>query len=380
MSETTAQRRARQKAEVDKAIAPHFADWLDDLRENGLDRAYQMPALNEPVRITSTFGRRNIEKAKGGKASNNHQAIDFVPLARPQGRDVNVNSVVAGRVLYAGLPDDESGISVIVGGVDGKIYSYAHLEAGSLHVKAGDTVGRGESLGLMGDTGVTTAKCLHIVERVLKLGKIVDGKHDFDSWSWGKSKASGNRFVPADAMREALAVLEKELGGRALTFRDMEKTEPHVMWKKDPDLKDQFRGAMVADLLPAHFDHLRSSRDALPKGSPMYLALDAAVRAGARPLSDKDTQIKVAAVVAKPAIAEVSSPKNTGLLAWACDMTGDRLWGCGTKPVQQAAKPAAKPKDESVFASITTSIGSFVGDWLTPSPAKAAEKPVPKHR
>lgn len=350
MSETTQQRRARQKAEVDKAIKPYFEMWLDDLRENGMSRELPMPPVNEELRVSSAFGNRNVGKANGGVASSTHRAIDLTTVVSPKGRDVNVNTATAGRVLYAGTPDDESGISVIIGGANGTLYSYAHGEKGSLKVKAGDTVFRGQPLMRMGDTGVTTAKCLHIAERMLPLHADGLPKSDFEDWSWQKSKGNDHKFVPAREVQKALDGLEDALGHR-ITFRDMERTEPRTLWKKDPDKGDRVRAAMVADLNPEYFDNLRMARDAMPAG-PMRMALDHAVKASAKPLSDKDVQLPVTAMVkTKPKAAPQSASKKAkdddwtfaGVASDMVDLAGDVMGLFGSPPAKASTpKPPAK--------------------------------------
>lgn len=399
MGETTAQRRARQKAEVDTAIKPYFEMWLDDLRRDGIALIYPMPSVNEPLRVTSAFGNRQVWRAKGGKASTSHQAIDYVPVRSPAGRDVKVNAGMAGRVMYAGTPDDESGVSVIVGGVDGVIYSYAHGEAGSLKVKAGDVVGRNQQLMLMGDTGVTTAKCLHIVERPLpfKADGLPDSK--YKDWRWQKSKSTDHQLVQPGIVRAALDAWENTLG-HAINFRDFKKTEPSVLWQKDPDKGDQFRGAIVADLTPAYFESMRMQRNELPKGTPMYMALDAVVRMGGLSLSDGDVKLSVDAKVktrpkapAKPAAKKEEGWTFAGLAHDAMEEVGEWFSPSPAKaapPKKPVAKPAAKPaakkaKDDdwslSGWASSAADLASDMMGIFSPAPAKAkpAEKPI-KHR
>ncbi len=322
MTESKAERLARQKAVVDKAIAPYFTQWITDLRTNGLDRAYPMPPIYEDMMVSSDFGKRSTGKVQGGTATGFHRAIDLVTRVSSQGRDIPIHAVIAGRVLYVGVPSDESGMSVVVGGVDGKIYSYAHLEMDSTNdIKPGDMLDRGDTLGLMGRTGATSGKCVHVVERVLPFAADGNPASTFDTWSWQKSKLSGNAIVPPGEVIRAMDAFKGE-HGRSLNFRDLTQTAPHVLWEKDPKKMTAFRGAMTADLNPHSYDGLKMMRDALPKGSPMYMALDATVRAGHKPLDSDATPSKPKAPVA-------------------------------------LAKALPKKEEESLFASITSSIGSF---------------------
>lgn len=347
MSETKAQRQAREAAQVDKAIAPHFAAWVNDLRTNGLDRAYPMPPINEEMMISSAFGNRSGGQVQGGVATKTHRAVDLVTKVSSDGRDVPIHAVVAGRVLYVGVPSEESGVSVLVGGVDGKIYSYAHLETGSTkNIKPGQQLDRGETLGLMGRTGATSGKCVHVVERLFKFE--ADGKpgSTFDDWSWQKSKSTGNSHVPPREVGAAIEAFERD-SGHAMKFRDLQQTPPRVLWEKDPKKLTVFRGAMAADINPHMFNSLRTLRDAMPEGSPMHFALDATIRTGNQPLRPSHTPPRAVAALKPP------------------------------------APPKAEPKEESSWslASISTSIGSLLSSaceaasiCATPAQAKPSAK------
>lgn len=68
---------------------------------------------------------------------------------------------VPGKVPADSSPKTAGGNFVIVDIGGGNFAFYAHMQPGSVRVKAGDTVATGDVLGLVGNTGNTTAPHLH---------------------------------------------------------------------------------------------------------------------------------------------------------------------------------------------------------------------------
>ena len=93
-----------------------------------------------------------------------HTGID---LGMPSG--TLVPSLFAGSVRWAGY-DSISGYSIKVQSPSGVVWWYAHLS--SLAVQTGDTVSRGQTIGLSGATGAATGPHLHLEKDVG--GKPVD--------------------------------------------------------------------------------------------------------------------------------------------------------------------------------------------------------------
>lgn len=111
-----------------------------------------------PVPSTTTmsddFGYRSC-----AGCSTDHKGIDLTP-----GLGYPIQSVADGIVTQAASDSSDLGVHIVVEHViDGVTYSslYAHMLAGSLTLNVGDTVGRGQQLGLVGDTGSSTGPHLH---------------------------------------------------------------------------------------------------------------------------------------------------------------------------------------------------------------------------
>lgn len=111
-----------------------------------------------PVPSTTTmsddFGFRSC-----AGCSTDHKGIDLNP-----GEGYPIQSVADGVVVEAASDSDGLGVHIIVEHVvDGVVYRslYAHMLSGSLVLNVGDTVARGQQLGLVGDTGSSTGPHLH---------------------------------------------------------------------------------------------------------------------------------------------------------------------------------------------------------------------------
>ncbi|WP_045728032.1 M23 family metallopeptidase [Xanthomonas sp. GPE 39] len=122
---------------------------------------YQLPFKGVPIRIDQGFG--------GGFSHHdpaNFYALDF---ALPEGTPI----LAAREGVVMEIRDDfrESGTDaarlgqaanlVRIVHADGSMALYAHLAAGGVQVRVGQSVQRGERLGLSGNTGLTTAPHLH---------------------------------------------------------------------------------------------------------------------------------------------------------------------------------------------------------------------------
>ncbi|MDJ0335594.1 M23 family metallopeptidase [Salinibacterium sp. G-O1] len=119
--------------------------------------------------ISSTFGTRECSGC-----STDHKGTDFNP-----GSGYSIEAIAAGVVTEAGWDSTGYGNKVVVEHViDGQVVSslYAHMLDSSITVNVGDTVARGQSLGLVGSTGESTGAHLH-------LGIIVNGTF-IDPYAW----------------------------------------------------------------------------------------------------------------------------------------------------------------------------------------------------
>jgi murein DD-endopeptidase MepM/ murein hydrolase activator NlpD len=111
--------------------------------------------------LTSSFGWRQHPVSGGMKF---HKGVD---IAMPVGRDVP--AARAGQVTFAG-EQGGYGLTVIVNHGDGVSTRYAHLS--EIKVKAGDSVGDGQSIARSGATGRVTGAHLHF--EVLDNGQPID--------------------------------------------------------------------------------------------------------------------------------------------------------------------------------------------------------------
>lgn len=120
-----------------------------------------------PIRVTSNYGLRADPFTR---RSAWHGGIDMG--AGAYGRKVPITSAGPGKVVFAG---NKSGYGRVVD-VDhgfGFRSRYAHLR--SISVKRGDEVAIGDTLGLMGSSGRSTARHLHF--EVMFQGKQYDPRH-----------------------------------------------------------------------------------------------------------------------------------------------------------------------------------------------------------
>ena len=106
-----------------------------------------------------------ISSKQGPRWGKVHKGID---IARPSDR--TIKSVDNGRVVSAGWDDGGYGNKVVIDHGNGYKTIYAHLN--SISVSAGQTVERGQKLGIMGETGEATGVHLHI--EVYKNGSLIN--------------------------------------------------------------------------------------------------------------------------------------------------------------------------------------------------------------
>jgi murein DD-endopeptidase MepM/ murein hydrolase activator NlpD len=106
--------------------------------------------------VASGFGYR-ISPCAG--CSSFHEGTDFDP-----GRGTPIAAIADGVVTEVGNPSGSLGVYAIIRhSIDGVTFSslYGHMELGSLRLSVGQTVTRGQLVGLVGDTGASTGSHLH---------------------------------------------------------------------------------------------------------------------------------------------------------------------------------------------------------------------------
>ncbi|HEU0207003.1 MAG TPA: M23 family metallopeptidase [Pseudolysinimonas sp.] len=106
--------------------------------------------------VASGFGYR-VPPCAG--CSSFHRGTDIDP-----GRGTPIAAISDGVVTEVGDPSGSLGVYAIIRhDVDGVIFSslYGHMELGSLQLAVGQTVTRGQRVGLVGSTGASTGAHLH---------------------------------------------------------------------------------------------------------------------------------------------------------------------------------------------------------------------------
>lgn len=106
--------------------------------------------------VASRFGYR-VPPCAG--CSSFHRGTDFDP-----GQGTPIATVADGVVTEVGNPSGSLGVYAIIRhSIDGVTFSsiYAHMELGSLQLAVGQTVKRGQLVGLVGSTGESTGAHLH---------------------------------------------------------------------------------------------------------------------------------------------------------------------------------------------------------------------------
>lgn len=104
--------------------------------------------------ISSYFGYRSC-----AGCSTMHSGIDFTP-----GAGVPIEAIADGVMVAPSLSDGSLGVHVTIEhNIDGVIVrsTYAHLQSGSVAFQIGDTVKRGQVIGLVGNTGQSVGPHLH---------------------------------------------------------------------------------------------------------------------------------------------------------------------------------------------------------------------------
>jgi murein DD-endopeptidase MepM/ murein hydrolase activator NlpD len=131
-----------------RAIESEIASWQREIGPAPSSAEIAISPLNVPLIVGDDVDARR--RAPDGKIYR-HNAIDVYAQTDLPSREVGVVATVSGRVLFVGEWDAASGHTVFVGGRDGRIYSFAHLDSSSVQV--GQSVTQGEFIGVYGRSG-----------------------------------------------------------------------------------------------------------------------------------------------------------------------------------------------------------------------------------
>ncbi|QNE35927.1 M23 family metallopeptidase [Leifsonia shinshuensis] len=129
------------------------------------------------VPISDGYGSRS---APCSGCSSNHKGLDMTP-----GGGTKIGAIADGVVRSAEESDVGFGVNVIIDHrVNGERFAslYAHMQFGSLQVRAGDRVVAGQIIGRVGTTGASTGNHLH-------LEIWANGETPIDPYSWLRARA-----------------------------------------------------------------------------------------------------------------------------------------------------------------------------------------------
>lgn len=265
MSKESPTKKDPMRAAFEAAVNPQLQAWLIGLIERGIDRSIPMRSpLDEPGRISSGWGVRDskaIAHAKGTPAATgNHRAVDMTTQRSAEGRQVAIHSLVGGTLLYAGEIDKGSGYSVVLGGDDGYVYTFAHLRADSVKSLAANLakhprqhLDRDAVVAMMGRSGTASADIVHVVRY---------GLPGFASWSWKNRSGMLGDHAPGEAFRQYI----HSLGKSTIGWDDLDRGVPVTGWP-DPEKTPQAQMAkgtkLPANTEQERYPHLYQLRDQL---------------------------------------------------------------------------------------------------------------------
>lgn len=118
------------------------------------------PIKANALSVTSYYGKRTYTY-QGKKVTDFHNGIDLI--ANPRNNNAEIVAVEAGTVTGVQKTGEQYGTGCYVRiRHDNGLYTlYYHLRSGSIVVNKGDHVSKGQKLGIIGTTGVSTGIHLH---------------------------------------------------------------------------------------------------------------------------------------------------------------------------------------------------------------------------
>lgn len=126
--------------------------------------------------VSSPFGKRSLRMAGVGAF---HEGVDLTP-----GAGTAVLAIADAHVVSAGWAEGTGETVTLSSTIDGVQVTtvYGHMQTGSLRVAEGMTVGQGDTIGLVGSTGISTGAHLHF--EVWEAGQLIE------PLSWIRSHAN----------------------------------------------------------------------------------------------------------------------------------------------------------------------------------------------
>jgi murein DD-endopeptidase MepM/ murein hydrolase activator NlpD len=154
-----AEERARQAAiaAAEKKRLEEEQARLKAIEEAARNQGFLWPLPSSCLRVSSSYGNR-VHPVYG--KTQFHYGIDL-----PAAKGTPIYAAKDGKVTIAKY-HVSYGNYVLIDHLDGTSTLYAHMDPGSFKVKAGDIVKRGQQIGGVGTTGVSTGYHLHFEVRV----------------------------------------------------------------------------------------------------------------------------------------------------------------------------------------------------------------------
>ena len=154
--------------------------------------------------VSSPYGPRQ------GGAFPFHYGTDFIGF-------LDVHSIAAGTVTFAGWMNDKAGntVAVDIASVGGVVQTIVYMHMQTIDVRKGDTVREGTIIGRAGMTGNATGVCLHLEVRTWSNGKCTWT----DPVPWLRARVGVSTAKPAGIPRTYKVVRGDTLSGIAGRFK-----------------------------------------------------------------------------------------------------------------------------------------------------------------
>lgn len=120
------------------------------------------PIKVSKMRTTSAYGVKRSYTVAGKKYTDIHKGIDLV--ADPKDNNAKIVAIGDGKVTAVrvnGKNGDNTGCFVRIKHSNGLYSLYYHMKSGTIKVKVGQSVKKGDVLGIIGMTGLATGVHLH---------------------------------------------------------------------------------------------------------------------------------------------------------------------------------------------------------------------------
>ncbi|MEA4906638.1 MAG: M23 family metallopeptidase [Chloroflexi bacterium] len=164
LASTVSSMSGQSSSSMGDLMTPVLMMLMEKLLEQEVSQSQESSATGASSTISGAVGPGDISGMPVAGATltqeyhSGHNGLDFgVPVGTP------VETTLGGKVVYAGWNDEGYGNLVIVENGSYRTY-YAHLS--QIPVSVGDTVEKGDVIGLSGNTGNSTGPHLHYEVRV----------------------------------------------------------------------------------------------------------------------------------------------------------------------------------------------------------------------